>query len=496
MSLYLSIKRLLRHSAVYGLGHILSRSVGFILLPLYTNVFTTAGFGVAGLAVTWLTVFTLLYSYGLDAGFMRYYVLAEAGGERRTIFSTALTALSVSSLAFSLALYAIAPALPGLLFGPDARNAGIDLVLIIRLLAGILACDTAAFIPLLVLRADEKSWFFITIKAGAGLVYLAANLLFIVRWRMGVEGLFIAHFTASALTLLAVVPIIVRTGLGRLSAGWLKRLLHFGLPFLPTGVAIALLDSADRLLLERLDSVASAGLYNAGAKVGMIMGLLVAAFRFAWQPYFLATSLEREAKQIFARILTYMLAACLTLFLVMSFFIDELLRLRLGGYSFFGEAFWGSSRVVPLIMLAYVFYALYLVFEAALYLEKRSGLIAMVTVAGVAVNIAVNFALIPQLGPLGSAWARAIAYAAMAAGLLFYSQKYYPIPYEWPRLLRLSLCAGALFVLASLPALQTSFAARLALIGAWPLLLLGSGFFQNEELEKISGIFRKIFVHF
>lgn len=115
MSLYLSIKRLLRHSAVYGLGHILSRSVGFILLPLYTNVFTTAGFGVAGLAITWLTVLTLLYSYGLDAGFMRYYVLAQAGGERRTIFSTALTTLSVSSLAFSLALYAIAPALSGLL---------------------------------------------------------------------------------------------------------------------------------------------------------------------------------------------------------------------------------------------------------------------------------------------------------------------------------------------------------------------------------------------
>jgi O-antigen/teichoic acid export membrane protein len=496
MSLYISIRRLVRHSAVYGLGHILSRSVGFILLPLYTNVFTTEGFGVAGLAITWLTLFTLLYSYGLDAGFMRFYILAGEAGERRAIFATSLATLTLSSLALSLLLCQYAPVLAGLFFGAGAHSAGIDLVLIIRLLAGILFCDTAAFIPLLVLRADEKPWLYIAIKAGTGLVYLAANLLFILHWRMGVEGLFIAHFTASALTLLAVVPIIVRTGLGHFSAGWLKKLLGFGLPFLPTGMAIALLDSADRLLLERLDSVAAAGLYNAGTKVGMIMGLLVAAFRFAWQPYFLATSKEKEARIIFARILTYMLAACLTLFLMMSFFIDELMRFRVAGYSFFGEAFWESSHVVPLIMLAYVFYALYLVFEAALYLEKKSGLIALVTLAGVAVNIIVNFILIPHLGPLGAAWARALAYAAMAFGLFWFAQRYYPIPYEGLRLLRLSLTAGALFALAALPPLAASFAARLALFGAWPILLFLSGFFQNDEREKISGFFRKIFVNF
>jgi O-antigen/teichoic acid export membrane protein len=492
MSLYQPIKRLAKHSAVYGLGHVLSRSVSFFLLPLYTNVFSTGGFGVAGLAMTWLTLFTLLYCYGLDAGFMRYYVLASQARERRAIFSTALTVLSLTSLAFSLLIYGLAPQLVSLFFGSGAREAGVDLVLLIRLLAGILFCDTVAFIPLLLLRADEHSWIYIAIKVMSALLFLAANLYCVLIAGMGVEGIFIANLATSALTLLAVVPIILRNASGTLSRDWLRQLVHFGLPFLPTGMAIALLESADRLLLERLDSVAAAGLYNAGAKVGMIMGLLVAAFRFAWQPYFLATSREKDAKAIFSRILTYMLGACLTLFLLMSLFIDELLQLRIGGYTFFGEAFWASSRVVPLIMASSILYALYLVFEAALYLEKKSGLIALITLAGVVVNLAANFLLIPNLGPLGSAWARAIAYALMAVGLYLAAQRHYPIPYEWGRILKLSLCAAFLFALSMLTPFRASFPLRLTLFAAWPFLLLSSGFFQNDEAEKIRDFFRKI----
>ncbi|HQG46549.1 MAG TPA: oligosaccharide flippase family protein, partial [bacterium] len=228
MSLYQPIKRLVKHSAVYGLGHVLSRSVGFLLLPLYTNIFSTDGFGVAGLAMTWLTILTLLYSYGLDAGFMRFYILASQERERRAIFTTATLALSCTSLIFSLLLGLLAPHLVTLFFGAGARGTGIDLVLLIRLLAGILFCDTAAFIPLLLLRAEEKSWLYVLIKVGSALVLLAANLYCILAAGMGVEGIFIANLVSSALTLAAALGVLLHSGAGRLSRDWLKQLLRFG----------------------------------------------------------------------------------------------------------------------------------------------------------------------------------------------------------------------------------------------------------------------------
>ncbi len=495
MSLTKSITRLLRHSAVYGLGHILNRSVGFFLLPLYTHLFTQEAYGIAGLATTYLTVLTLLYCYGLDAGFMRFYILAEEGEERRRIFSSAFTTLLGSSLVISFLLYAAAPVLAPLLFSQAAIPVGVDLVHMIRLIVGILFCDTVAFIPLLLLRAEEKSSLFILLKISNGMVNLVLNVLFIALWHQGVAGIFYANLISSALLLVMVLPIILRNGWRIPHSNLVRQLLSFGLPFLPTGFAIALLDSGDRILLERLDSVAAVGVYNAGAKVGMIMALLVAAFRFAWQPYFLSTSKDQDAQTIFARIFTYILLTCVALFLVVSFFIDELVRLRIAGYSLLGESFWAGSQVVPLIMLAYLFYAMYLVFEAALYLKGKSGLIALVTLAGLAVNILANIALIPQWGPTGAAWARALAYAAMALGLLFFSQKHYYIPYEWGRLVRLALVSSGFYLLALTSPFQTYPWARLLLLSAWPFGLLVSGFFLPGEREKLRGFLSRIFVH-
>ncbi len=370
-----------------------------------------------------------------------------------------------------------------------------DLVQVLRLIAGILFCDTVAFIPLLLLRAEEKSGWYIALKIVNGVVNLVLNLLFIAVWRQGVAGIFYANLLSSALLLVMVAPIIVHNGWLAPRPALIRQLLKFGLPFLPTGIAIALLDSGDRILLERLDSVAAVGVYNAGTKVGMIMALAVAAFRFAWQPYFLTTSKHEDAQRIFARIFTYILLTCVALFLGVSLFIEELVRLRIAGYSLLGESFWGGSQVVPLIMLAYLFYAMYLVFEAALYLKARSGVIALVTLAGLGVNILANFCLIPAWGPVGAASARAFAYAAMALGLLFFSQKLYYIPYEWGRFVRLGLVSALVYLLALMPFFHAHPWMRLLLLALWPFALLISGFFLPAEREKVRGFFARFFVH-
>jgi len=78
MSIFNSVKRLLKHSAVYGMGHILNRMIVFLLLPLHTNVFNEAEMGVAGVMFSWLAIFTVVYTYGLDTAFFRFYILDDS----------------------------------------------------------------------------------------------------------------------------------------------------------------------------------------------------------------------------------------------------------------------------------------------------------------------------------------------------------------------------------------------------------------------------------
>lgn len=116
MSLLQSIKRLAKHSAIYGIGHIINRSLGFILLPIYTNLFHGAAFGVVGVLTTWFMILSLVYVYGLDAGFLRFYIAAAGREEKKEIFATTLISLTATSLLLSAIIWFWAPALSTLMF--------------------------------------------------------------------------------------------------------------------------------------------------------------------------------------------------------------------------------------------------------------------------------------------------------------------------------------------------------------------------------------------
>src|SRR4030067_2075063 len=105
MSKFESIKRLFTHSAVYGIGHIVSRSIYFLLLPLFTNIFPRDEYGVVGLMFTYTAILTIIYTYGLDAAFFRFYILDDSKEKRRETFSTAFFMILITSILFSGILF-------------------------------------------------------------------------------------------------------------------------------------------------------------------------------------------------------------------------------------------------------------------------------------------------------------------------------------------------------------------------------------------------------
>ena len=105
MSIFVSVKRLFKHSAVYGMGHILNRLIIFLLIPLYTNIFAQAALGVYTLVFSYVAILTIIYSYGLDTAFFRFYILDDTQQGRNKVFSTAFISIILTSALFSLVIY-------------------------------------------------------------------------------------------------------------------------------------------------------------------------------------------------------------------------------------------------------------------------------------------------------------------------------------------------------------------------------------------------------
>ena len=128
---------------------------------------------------------------------------------------------------------------------------------------------------------------------------------------------------------------------------------------------------------------------------------------------------------------------------------------------------------------------------AGVYIEKKTQRLPAITLAGAAVNIGANFLLIPPLGMMGGALATLLAYIVMAAVMYIDVQKYYPVPYEWGRILRLALVAAGtygLFLIVDAGAYQIAW--KFALLVIFCGALYAMKFFVPEELAALRSLIR------
>src|SRR5689334_11350944 len=87
-SLTFQIRRLARHSAIYGIGGILSRVLAVLLLPLYTSFLGTAGFGKIELVTALNTVLVIVLSAGISSAFFRFYFDSKDDSRRTLVVRT------------------------------------------------------------------------------------------------------------------------------------------------------------------------------------------------------------------------------------------------------------------------------------------------------------------------------------------------------------------------------------------------------------------------
>lgn len=439
MPMLASLKRLTKHSAVYGIGHIVSRSLGFLLLPIHTNYLEPHSYGLAALLFSALAILNVFFTYGLDTAFLRFFALAEKKEQKCRLFSSAFWTIFTTGILFSAILLIYPRPVSLWIFRSP------DHLVLIRLAAAILFFDALVLLPFLILRAEEKSRQFVLLKTAGIAVNLGMNIILVGLLKLGVAGIFWSNFIASAVTFLMMMPIILSWLRWTFDRSDWSELMKFGLPYVPSVLSVIVMDQISRFFIARLIGAEATGIFSASYKLGMFMGLLCAAFRFAWHPFFLSTAKQPDAQRIFARVLTYFLWVTSIFFLLISFFVDEIVRIRIFGFQIFGEQFAGGLSIVPIVMLAYILYGVYVNFFIGIFLKKKSHYVPVITGMGGLTALLGNYFLIPLCGLIGAAWATTLAYGVMAAALYGISRKLYPVPYEWTRVLKLTLIVTLLF---------------------------------------------------
>ena len=88
MALGAELKRLGKHSAIYGLGGLVSRILAVLLLPLYTRYLSPSDYGVVETLIALTTVIGIALSAGIGSAFFRFYFDANEPAARRRVLRT------------------------------------------------------------------------------------------------------------------------------------------------------------------------------------------------------------------------------------------------------------------------------------------------------------------------------------------------------------------------------------------------------------------------
>jgi O-antigen/teichoic acid export membrane protein len=465
------LKELLRHSAVYGLGSIVSRVLAVVLLPVYTRYLSPSDYGLIETLIALSAVLTALVAQGMKSAFFRFYFDSAEPGRRLLVVRTAFWYVLAASTAVSVGGIALASPISWLLFGTHSHTG-----LVIAAFIGLWAALNYEQMTSL-FRVEQRSGAFVTATLANVLVTIAATLLLVVVFDQGPLGVLVGNFTGT-LIVYAALLVYSRHALGlQFDRSLYRAMNRFGLPLVPSAVALWLTNFSDRFFLVKLTDAHEVGLYSIGVRVASAIVLLLTAFRMAWPAFAYSIEDDREARRTYSFVLTYVVYVCCWLALALGLLAPWIVKVITT------RPFYPAQNVVAPLAFGVAAFGAYVVVQIGTGRARQTRSNWLVTGAAAALNVALNFALIPPYGRMGAAIATVSAYSALFVGMAWRAHRVFPVPYQWRRVATLGAAAVGLTVLGKI--LDVPLALALALVASYPLLLAVMGFYLPVERRRL-----------
>ncbi len=432
------IARLGKDTLVYGLSSAIQKFIVFLLFPIYTRLLSQSDFGVQDLVVTSVALVGMLLVLGMDSGAMLSYYSADEAG-RSGIRSSWLWAELLLAVPVCALLWFAAVPLCSLLFSNPEIAPYFRLgVLSIPFSQGVRAI-------MLVMRLRFQTARFLLLSVFGVLVQVGGAILMVGVWRMGVRGVFLAILIANAAQM--ALGLIVSAGSFRLdiSMRWLRSMLRVGLPLVPAALSVWVLNYSNRYFLVRYGTLADVGLLGVAVRISSILLFLLSAFETAWGPFAYSLAEDKElARRTYAKALTYFLLTSLVGAALLSVFGREV-TLMLAT-----ESYEGSADLIPIYCYSAISWASAYIVGMGTGIARRTYHSTVAASLGAAVNIALNFLVIPGWGIAGAAVATLVGNLVSLTYMYVAGQHYFPVQYETGRITRLVAAATIAIGLALL----------------------------------------------
>ena len=414
------LKQLGKDSLVYGIGGVLSKCFTFFTIPIFTRIFNPAEYGTIEMLTVIVGFMGAIFSMGMDSAQSMYFFKEKKNGRKRqkiVISSILQWRIFWGSIIIIISTFC-SPFLNNFFFN-GKLSWEYFAIAFSGVLFGQIMTQSAEIMRLL-----YRPWGYISITLLQSFLSASLMLIFILHFDEGIRGYFFGNALASVLVgLFGWFKIREFIILKRFHYDWWKKLLKFGIPLMPTGIATYFINTSDRWFIQYYHGENELGIFSVGAKFSMLMVLGVETFRQAWWPIAMDSMHSNDGPETFRTISRIYMGLASSLAIMLALISPWLIKWITG------PEFHQAWSIMAILVWQPIFYGFFLIASAGIWKLEKTYLNFYIMIFAAIIAVLLNWLIVPQWGNLGAASSTVLTYFIWISTSLIVSERLWSIKF-------------------------------------------------------------------
>ncbi|EJQ16997.1 hypothetical protein IE3_00315 [Bacillus cereus BAG3X2-1] len=380
----------------FAIGPLGAAVINFLTIPITTWLVSPEEFGKA-------TMFTLIQSLtlsfillGMDSAYAREY--NDHQNKHKVLFNAMVFPLILAFMISFTSLLFI-DQISNMLFGINSSV----IVYIYSLWVPFVAVE---ILLLLNIRMKEKGFVYSIFNICLRLSIMVLTIVFLSLWSRSYLSIILATVLGQIIVDIVLI-IYCRKDLifkkEYLDIKLIKKMLKFGLPWIPAAMIGWVLNSSDRVFLERYTDYKQVGIYFSAMKIIGVLGIVQQIFISYWFPISYRWEKEGVEHKQFTIVSHSLMFVMALLFMGILLTKDLLITILSPEYS-------QAAIIVPFLLFFPIMNTVSSTTTLGIQFSRKTHYNIWISIIAAISNIILNFILVPNLGAIGASISTGISY--------------------------------------------------------------------------------------
>ncbi|MDF1596561.1 MAG: flippase [Acidimicrobiia bacterium] len=393
-----------RGSSLLLSGQLVATAISYATQILIIRYLSKSDYGAFAYALSIVAVLQAAVQFGFDRGLSRYLPIYDEKSDTGSIIG-AITFVGGMAAGFGSVAAVVFWTTRSLIEGALIEDPlAVSVLAILVVLAPVDALDN---LLITILAAFRRTGAIFLRRYVVAPLLKFATVVLLIGTGSNVKFLAVGYATAGFIGLVVFASVLGRYLSLRRSKDPMspirfpiRELATFSLPLLTTDLVFMVFNASDSIMLEWFGSTVDVATLRAVQPTARLNQLVLSAFGVLYIPYIARLFARGEHDEVGRRYwqtVNWVVMLSLPVLSLCLLFPNELTGRLLGG------DYADSAAVLGVLAVGYFIHAMFGFNGMTLNVYRKIGYLVGVNLAAVSVNVALNLALIPSMGPLGAA---------------------------------------------------------------------------------------------